>query len=216
MVSPTVQCPIQSVGHWTDERIYVSAVIPYGELTHGVPDPRGERLAPGSLRTAPGRALRLYLAHGGDRGHYRIPRRAPLGSPPGARRARAVLRAAPHRRGPQGGGERRGLHHERQPRAVRHPRPHRGRRRAAVLDAILHGVALTPDPAYPSAKVTAIQTASERKAARLNAVAAMLEQGKAAALEARKYAPTPPPVPCSPSRTTPGSPSSTSTPPSSR
>ena len=60
-----------------------------------------------------------------------------------------------------------------------------------VLDAILHGVALTPDPAYPSAKVTAIQTASERKAARLNAVAAMLEQGKAAALEARKYAPAP-------------------------
>ncbi len=56
------------------------------------------------------------------------------------------------------------------------------------MTPFLHAVALTPDPAYPSARVTAIQTASERRTARLAAVAAMLEQGQAAALEARKYA----------------------------
>ena len=56
-----------------DERIYLSLIVPYGELTHGVADPRGERLAPGSLRHAKGSPPRLYLQHAGDRSHYRIP-----------------------------------------------------------------------------------------------------------------------------------------------
>ena len=174
-----------------DERIYVSAVIPYGELTHAVPDPRGERLAPGSLRTAPGRALRLYLAHGGDRSHYRIP----AGLLHDARQERAGLelcfelhRTAEGRRARENAAD--------STMAIS-PELYVLRDRTGgdgeryILDAILHGVALTADPAYGSARVTAIQTATERRTARLNAVAAMLEHGKAAALEARKYAPAP-------------------------
>ena len=42
--------------------------------------------------------------------------------------------------------------------------------------------------------MTAIQTATERRTARLKAVAAMLDHGQAAALEARKYAPAPDPA----------------------
>ncbi len=57
-----------------------------------------------------------------------------------------------------------------------------------ITEAILHAVALCADPAYPGAKVTAIQTATERRAAYFARAAAALEAGQSAALEARKYA----------------------------
>lgn len=174
-----------------DERIYVSMVLPYGELTHGVADPRGERLAPGSLRHAKGHAPRLYLAHAGDRGHYRIPagRLWEAGDEPGGLHLVFELhRTEEGRRAAENAadstqsvspeliviGDRTGPVGER-----------------LITDAILHAVALTPDPAYAGAKVTAIQTATERRTERLKAVARMLEQGHAAAVDARKYAPAP-------------------------
>ena len=174
-----------------DERIYVSAVIPYGELTHGVPDPRGERLAPGSLRTAPGRALRLYLAHGGDRGHYRIP--AGLlwearQEPAGLELCFELHRTAEGRRAAENAADST-MSVSPELYVIRDRTGADGER--YIQDAILHGVALTPDPAYPSAKVTAIQTATERRAAYFARAAAALKAGQAAALEARKYAPAP-------------------------
>jgi phage head maturation protease len=173
-----------------DERIYLSMVLPYGELTHGVADPRGERLAPGSLRHAKGRAPRLYLAHAGDLGHYRIPagRLWEAGDEPaGLHLVFELHRTAEGRRAAENAADstmsvspelivisdRTGPVGER-----------------LITEAILHAVALTPDPAYAGAKVTAIETASERRAARLTRLAAVLDRGQAAALEARRtYAP---------------------------
>ena len=177
-----------------DERIYVSVIVPYNELTHGVADPRGERLAPGSLRHAKGHPPRLYLAHAGDLGHYRIPagKLWEAGDDPaGLHLVYELHRTAEGRRAAENAldstqsvspeliviNDRTGPLGER-----------------LITEAILHAVALTPDPAYPGAKVTAIETATQRRAAYFARAAAALEAGQAAALEARKYAPAPDPA----------------------
>lgn len=174
-----------------DERIYVTALIPYGELTHGVADPRGERLAPGSLRHAKDHPPRLYLAHAGDRGHFRIPagRLWDAGDEPaGLHLVFELHRTAEGRRAAENALD---STQSVSPELIVYADRTGPAGERLITEAILHAVALTPDPAYAGAKVTAIQTATERRLARLRAVDAMLARGQAAALEARKYAPAP-------------------------
>lgn len=178
-----------------DERVYISVLVPYNEVTHGVADPRGERLAPGSLRHAKGSPPRLYLAHAGDRGHYRIPagRLWEAGDDPaGLHLVYELHRTAEGRRAAENAADST-MSVSPELIVINDRTGPLGER--LITEAILHAVALCADPAYPGAKVTAIQTATERRAARFAALAAQLEQleqGAAAADAARKYLPRQP------------------------
>jgi phage head maturation protease len=173
-----------------DERIYVTTLIPYGEVTYGTDNTRGEQLAPGSLRYVPGHPPRLYLAHGGDRARYRIPAGKlweASDQPDGLHLVYELHRTEEGRRAAENSADSTpGCSVE-----MVVLRDHTGARGERVVDsAILSGLALAADPAYEGARVVSIQTATERRAGYLAAVRAQLEQGQAAALEARRtYAP---------------------------
>jgi phage head maturation protease len=173
-----------------DERLYLTTLIPYGEVSYGTDNPRGEQLAPSSLRHIPGHPPRLYLAHGGDRARYRIPAGKlweASDQPDGLRLVYELHRTEEGRRAAENSADSTpGCSVE-----MVVLRDHTGTRGERVVDAaVLTGLALAADPAYQGARVVSIQTAAQRRAEFLAAVRAQLEHGQAAADEARKkYAP---------------------------
>ena len=177
------------------ERIYVTVHLPYLEVSYGVPDPRGERFAPGAFRFIPGYTPRLYLAHGGDRSQYRLAAGKlweHQDTPEGLDLVYELFRTAEGRRGHENALDST-TNVSAEFTAIREGTGPRGER--LITDAILSGVALADVGAYRGATVTAIQTATERRTARFAALAAQLEQleqGAAAADAARKYLPRQP------------------------
>lgn len=174
----------------TPERMYLTCWIPYGQVTRDVLHPGGEVLAPYSLRKGPG--LRLHLAHdGGQLPTCRIPAARLHDSWHDENGLTLVFEAFHTAEG------RRAVENCRE--STPHVSPEfvvvsettgsQGER--IVTDAILCGVALVADAAYSSARVTDVQTATQRRRLRGAHVAATLAHAGGTPAPARQLPPAP-------------------------